>query len=274
MTGMLRIILRASGLYDFGVCAYPDVSDKLLDCMAKGRLPKGAQSVIAVLFPYKVPMEHGNLSRYAAVPDYHEIAGHMLTTAVSALEKAFGDYEFVWFIDNSPIPEVYTAARCGLGVVGDNRLLINKRYGSYCFIGSIVTTLQIPPTGGEVMTCRHCGRCISSCPGGALSAGGFERKKCLSDITQRKGELSTDEMALIRRGGLAWGCDVCQEVCPMNVDAQYTYIEPFLARANPSVSINDLANANDRAYLYRGRGVVERNIRVLGEFGLEDAPSE
>ncbi len=274
MTGMLSIILNASGLRDFGVRPFSDVSDRLLNCMAKGRLPKDARSVISVLFPYKVPMERGNLSRYAAVPDYHEIAGHMLSTAVSALEKAFGDFDFVWFIDNSPIPEVYTAARCGLGVIGDNGLLINSRYGSYCFIGSIVTNLVIPSTSdGEIRTCDHCGRCVTSCPSGALRGeNGFDRRICLSDISQRKGTLSPEEEALLRQGGLVWGCDTCQDVCPMNVDAADTYIEPFLARANPSVSANDLAVANDRAYLYRGRGVVERNIRVLGEFGLEDSP--
>jgi len=277
MTGMLRIILNASGLYDFGVRPFSDVSDKLLNCLAKGRLPENPQSIITVLFPYKVPVERGNLSRYAAVPDYHEIAGHMLDTAVGALQKAFGDdFEFVWFTDNSPIPEVYAAARCGLGVLGDNGLLINSRYGSFCFIGCIVTSLVIPPTSnGEIGECRHCGRCISSCPSGALRAGGgFDRKICLSDISQRKGELTADEAALLRQGGLVWGCDTCQDVCPLNVDAEDTYIEAFRARANPSVSVNDLKSVKDRAYLYRGRGVVERNIRMLGEFGLEDMPAD
>jgi len=276
MTGMLRIILKASGVQDFGVRPFSDISDKLLNCMAKGRLPKDSRSVISVLFPYKVPVEQGNLSRYAAVPDYHDIAGHILSTAVSALEKAFGeDYEFVWFVDNSPIPEVYTAARCGLGVIGDNGLLINSRYGSYCFIGTIVTSLVIPSTSnGEIGECRHCGRCRQSCPSGALRAeGGFDRKVCLSDISQRKGELTENEAALLRQGGLVWGCDTCQNVCPMNVDAENTYIDAFIARANPSVRISDLNSAKDRAYLFRGRGVVERNIRVLGEFGLED-PSD
>lgn len=276
MTGMLRIILNASGLYDFGVRPFSDVSDKLLNCMAKGRLPENPRSIITVLFPYKVPVEQGNLSRYATVPDYHEIAGHMLSAAVSALSKAFGsDFDFVWFVDNSPIPEVYAAAKCGLGVVGDNGLLINSRYGSYCFIGCIVTSLVIPATSdGVIGECRHCGRCRKSCPSGALRAeGGFDRRVCLSDISQRKGELTEEETALLRKGNLVWGCDTCQDVCPMNVDAAYTYIEPFLARANSSVNISDLTSVKDRAYLFRGRGVVERNIRVLGEFGLED-PSD
>lgn len=266
--------MNATGLSDVGICPFSAVSENLLNCMAKGRIPDGAQSVIVVLFPYKVPGKKGNLARYAAVPDYHEIAGHMLTLAVSALEKAFGNYNFVWFIDNSPIPEVYAAACSGLGVIGDNGLLITKRFGSYCFIGSIVTDLNIPPTGGEVLGCRHCGRCYEKCPSGALSREGFIRRKCLSDISQRKGELTEEEKALLRKGGLVWGCDVCQEVCPMNVDAADTYIEPFLARANPSATMKDVASARDRAYLYRGRAVMERNIKVLGEFGIESPNDE
>ena len=267
---MLSIILAANGLRDYGVCSFSDVEDKLLNCLAKGRLPADAKSVISVLFPYKVNGEKGNLSSYAVVPDYHEIAGHMLTTCVDALKLAFPDYDFVWFIDNSPIPEVYAAALSGLGVVGDNRLLINSRYGSYCFIGTIVTSLEMPPTGGEIEYCDHCGKCIKACRGGALRAdGGFDRAKCLSDISQRKGNLTPDEVAMLRQNGLVWGCDTCQDVCPLNVDAQITYIRPFLDRANPNVTVDDLATADDRAYLYRGRSVIERNIKAL-----EDDPDD
>ena len=267
MTGMLDVIMAACGLGDYGICPFSAVEDKLLSCMAKGRLPENAKSVICVLFPYKVPTEKGNLSKYAVVPDYHEIAGRMLTRATGAIQKAFPEFEFVWFVDNSPIPEVYAAALAGLGVVGDNRLLINKRYGSYCFIGTIVSSLELPNTGdGTVGECNHCGRCIKACPGKALgSDGDFHREHCLSQISQRKGNLTPEETEMLRRGGLVWGCDTCQDVCPMNVDSQYTYIVPFLKRANPNVSMNELANASDRAYLYRGRGVVERNIRALEE---------
>ncbi|MBQ9993361.1 MAG: epoxyqueuosine reductase [Clostridia bacterium] len=266
MTGMLRIILSANGLNDYGVCPFSLISDKLLSCLAKGRLPDDAQSAIMVIFPYKVPVEHRNISRYAAVPDYHEIAGRMLDNAVTSLQKTFPDYKFVWFVDNSPIPEVYAAALSGLGVIGDNGLLINPKYGSYCFIGSIVTDLRIPTTVSDVGECRHCGKCIASCPGGALSAeGGFDRKRCLSDISQRKGVLSAEERALLKKGGLIWGCDTCQDVCPMNVDAADTYITPFLTRSNPYVTMNDLASATDRAYLYRGRAVVERNIHLFDD---------
>ncbi|MBE6765063.1 MAG: epoxyqueuosine reductase [Ruminococcaceae bacterium] len=263
MTGMLKIIMAANGINETGVCSFDDVADKLLPCLAKGRIPQDAKSIIVSLFPYKVPVEKGNLSMYAVVPDYHEIAGRMLTAASSALSKAFPGYDFVWFIDNSPIPEVYAAAKSGLGIVGDNGLLINRRYGSYCFIGCIVSTLDIPITKrGEVEYCEHCGACKNACPGCALD-NGFSKEKCLSFISQKKGDLTEFEKGLLRQGGMVWGCDICQQVCPHNANAEDTYIQEFLDRVNPNAKPGELETARDRAYMYRGKSVIERNIKIL-----------
>ncbi len=263
MTGMLSIIMNANGLYDFGVCDYSLIENRLLPCMAKGRIPKDAKAVISVLFPYKVPVEKGNLSLYAAVPDYHEIAGHMLDNACTALRNAFPEHDFVWFIDNSPVPEVYTASLCGLGMIGDNGLLINPRFGTFCFIGEIVTNLEVPFTGEEPSFCEHCGTCRAACPGKALSEDCFVRDNCVSYITQKKGTLSEPEIELIRKNGSVWGCDTCQDVCPHNKNAENTYIDAFLRRANPDVRDNDLANASDRAYMWRGKSVIKRNMDIF-----------
>jgi epoxyqueuosine reductase QueG len=266
---MLSIIMNASGLYDFGVCDYKEVGGRLLNCMAKGRLPDSPESIISVLFPYKVPMKKGNLSLYAAVPDYHEIAGHMLTVVCDALSKVFPEHKFVWFIDNSPIPEVLAASISGLGDIGDNGLLINKDYGTFCFIGEIVTNLEIPATGSAATFCEHCGRCVSSCPGGALAGGeggGFNRELCISHITQKKGELTAAEAGLVRQVGSVWGCDICQNVCPHNEHARDTYIAAFIDKANPDVTKNGLATAaSDRAYMWRGKAPVERNLKIFDD---------
>ena len=99
----------------------------------------------------------GNLSRYAAVGDYHEIVPQYLKRAVSALEQAFPEEAFVPFTDNSPIPEVRAAALAGLGRIGQNGLLIHERYGSWVFIGEIVTTLPIDAPPHQIRPCIGCG---------------------------------------------------------------------------------------------------------------------
>ena len=246
-----------------GACAFESLRDDLLDCRAKSRLPGEPRSVLVFLFPY-LTGGAGNLSRYAVVPDYHGVVTPALNSLAAALTERFPPYSFVAFTDNSPVPEVRAAALCGLGVMGDNGLLIHPRCGSWVFIGEIVTDCAVEPTGGEAARCLQCGRCRKACPGGALSAAGFDRTRCLSHITQKKGALTDWERDLIKRGGLAWGCDICQTCCPMNEKARQTNIAAFLADARPDVE-KDAAARDGRAYTWRGPGVVERNLKILEE---------
>lgn len=263
VTGMFRIIMEANGVYDFGSCPFELVKDKLLPCAAASRLPKEPKSVIAAVFPYRVEGAKGNLSMYASVPDYHPIVGRRLDGCVNALKKTFEGYDFVGFADNSPIPEVYTAAVCGLGKIGDNGLLINRIYGSWCFIGCIVTDLEIPYTVSEVEYCSHCGACAKACPGGALREEKFDKTKCLSFITQKKGELSEEERRLIKKSGCAWGCDVCQEVCPENKGCEPTRILSFVKNYKPYLDPDGEIDLEHRAYAWRGEAVIRRNLDIL-----------
>ena len=124
MIEKIKELLIKADIRDVGFCDYNEIKDRLLDCRAKARIPRGAKSVIVCLFPYKVkenPPE--NISRYAAVPDYHKVCGEILEKAAKELSKNINGYQFEWFIDNSPIPEVYTAAKAGLGIIGENSLV-------------------------------------------------------------------------------------------------------------------------------------------------------
>lgn len=262
---MFRIIMEANGIYEFGACPFELVKDRLLPCAAVSRLPGEAKSVIATVLPYRVEGEKGNISLYAAVPDYHAVLGRRLEGCVTALKKTFEGYDFVSFVDNSPLPEVYTAALCGLGKIGDNGLLINKIYGSWCFIGCIVTDLEIPYTLSEVEHCRHCGACAKACPGGALGIESFDKSKCLSFITQKKGELSQDEQELIKKSGCAWGCDICQLVCPENKSCAPTQVPVFIKRFKPKLDPKEKPEMNGRAYAWRGETVIRRNLELLDE---------
>lgn len=260
-------ILNKHSLPLHGYCRFDALSGGLLPCRALSRLesaflPRQPKTVIAVLFPYRFDDKPGNLSRYARVPDYHTAAGGFLNKAAAGLSTAFPEYRFISFIDNSPIPEVRAAALAGLGVVGDNGLLINPLYGSWVFIGTIVTDLDLKITDSQIKECSHCGACRKICPGGC--AGGKTRENCVSRITQIKGELTASQQALLLESGMAWGCDICQDVGPLNQNALIDPHPCFGKKPfNPSLSFEDLKSLEGRAYGWRGAKTLERNLNLL-----------
>lgn len=257
-----RIMDEISPLW--GVCPFDSIKEGLIDCRAKSRLPQNAKSVIVACFPYLLSeekYENSNVSKYAAVTDYHTVAMSRLNATVTKLKELYPENEFSAFADNSPIPEVNAACISGLGVRGLNTLLITKKYGSYVFIGEIVTDLEITQVKSEEKTCIGCQKCIDACPSGALKKNGFDKTNCLSEITQKKGELSEDEKNLMRECGCVWGCDICQDICPMNKNAAVTTIEEFLL--SPLAYVESGCELDGRAYEWRGKKVIERNISIL-----------
>lgn len=260
----LAAIFSEAGIPVFGCCPFAPLRPFLIDCRAKTRLPAEAASVLVALFPYAVApcKPGGNLSRYASVGDYHEVVPQYLERAASRLRQAFPGERFEAFTDHSPIPEVRAAALAGLGCVGRNGLLIHEAYGSWVFIGEIVTTLSCDAPPHELRPCLNCGRCLRLCPTGALTPTGLDRTKCMSALTQRKGALSAEEEALIRRSGCAWGCDICQEACPLNDRAVIRPLPEFAGTFQPSAAEN--GPLEGRAYAWRGPAVLARNLRLFG----------
>ena len=261
MDAAAAAILREQALEAFGVCSFACIQDSLRPCRAAARLPEHPQSVLVALFPYRFE-ENGprNLCRYACVPDYHKTAGAVLEKAAAALRRQYPDNRFEPFIDNSPVPEVEAAVRAGLGCRGDNGLLLHPVYGSYVFIGTIVTDRYWEATNTPLTGCRHCGACKAACPAGCIGRGG--RDGCLSAVSQKKGELTAEEQRMLREGGLVWGCDRCQEVCPANRGALIRP-HPCFDRYKPWLSADDLDDLQDKAYGWRGRAVPERNLNIL-----------
>ncbi len=247
----------------WGICPFESIKECLIECRAKSRLPGNAKSVIVACFPYllkKSEYAKQNVSKYAVVADYHEVALSRLEKAISALKEIYPENEFSAFADNSPIPEVSAACLAGLGVRGKNSLLITEKYGSYVFIGEIVTDLELDSEKNTENECIKCGKCIKMCPSSAITENGFDRKNCLSEITQKKGELSEKEIRLMKECGCVWGCDICQDVCPMNKNAAVTEIEEFLS--SPVSYVTENCPLEGRAYEWRGRKVIERNISI------------
>lgn len=248
----------------FGVCDFAPLADHLLPCRKQSLLPPQAKRVIVLLFPYLLEKEYYkniNLSRYAVAADYHTIAGAYLDELVQKLQDAVPGYAFAAFCDNSPIPEVRAAALSGLGVIGRNGLLIHPVYGSYCFIGEVVTDLPLLPTGDKIRGCVGCGACERACPALALSGGKPDEKNCLSAVTQQKKDPTDRQLALMRRENTVWGCDRCQTVCPMNRGAKTTPLPPFRKNTIPVVTMT--TPVDGRAYAWRGEKVIRRNLKLM-----------
>ena len=228
------------------------------------------QTAILFLVPYYT-ITPSNISRYAASRDYHLAIREIGERLTMRLKSAFPDATFKTYGDHSPLDERSAALTSGLGIVGDNGLLINEKYGSYLFIADLLTDLPIEALGtetvSEVRTCTHCGACKRACPTGILAGCGND---CLSAITQRKGDLTNEEQQLMRRYNTVWGCDICQSVCPYNQNPVPTPLpffheETIHTLTHETLDLMDKSEFKSRAFSWRGRKVIERNLDILSK---------
>ncbi len=263
MKDFINDIFKSHNITEWGVCDYSDVLPTL-ECRAKARIPTESKSVIVCLFPYYVgECEGRNLSRYAVISDYHKVAGDILSCVCERLRTRF-NAEFEPFVDSSPISEVKAAVLSGVGFVGKNSLLINPHYGSYVFIAEIVTNLKIPKDSPCESACLNCGACADACVGGAISDGDFT--KCASFISQKKGDLTDEEKSILLKSSLVWGCDRCSDACPYNKSPKKTPITQFYENIVWSFTGQESDEfISSRAYGWRGRKVLERNLLILKE---------
>lgn len=252
------------GSLPFGISSFEAVKHMLFECAAKKRLPENAKSIITVLFPYYLGEEYyenSNISRYAVSADYHIIASELLNQFTDKLRNLYPENSFEAFIDNSPLPEVFCAVNAGLGVFGKNRLFINEEYGSWVFLGEIVTDREFDIQNKEIALCSGCNKCIEACPAKALGENGVNKDLCLSHLSQKKGELSEEVIQKMAQYNCAWGCDICQKSCPMNKLAKVTPIKEFFETARPTVKAGDPVEG--RAFAWRGQKTIDRNINAI-----------
>lgn len=204
-----------------------------------------------------------NLSLYAIAKDYHLFFDAFSGELVTALKKQYPDHAFAAFADNSPIDERNAAAKAGLGVIGQNSLLINEKYGTYLFLGEVLTDLKYEEIGTltafAVVSCDGCGKCLAACP---------KKEICLSALTQKKGDITEGEREEIRSLGSVWGCDECQTVCPHNASVAVTPLAFFRENLLPCVTSELLESMSDedfksRAYAWRGKKTILRNLSLF-----------
>lgn len=218
--------------------------------------------------PEKTGYRRGKFSRSSWGEDYHTVLSRKLHELADGIEKIAGQFNHVAMVDTGALVDVAVAARAGLGFIGKNGLLISKEYGSWVFLGELVTNLEIEPDYPVEYGCGECTRCIDFCPTSALLGDGrLNAQKCLSYQTQTRGAMPEEYREKIKT--VIYGCDICQTVCPYNkgIDSHFhPEMEADVNLTNPELlPLLELSNKQftekfgKTAGSWRGKNPLQRN---------------
>ena len=187
-----------------------------------GKLVPGAKSVITLLKNYFPSTEQSSnapsIAKYAWGKDYHEVIRKQLHELMHELKKQTGDFTGRGFVDSAPVLERTWALKSGLGWIGKNGNLINKSSGSFFFIATLITDLELIPDAPIAKDfCGSCTKCIDSCPTEAiLPDKTINGSKCISYFTIELKDALIPENMKGQFNNWMFGCDTCQDVCPWN----------------------------------------------------------
>lgn len=187
-----------------------------------GKLVPGARSVVTLLMNY-FPAEQQQadaprVAKYAWGADYHDVIRAKLNMLLAYVKATIGDVEGRGFVDSAPVLERAWAVRSGLGWIGKNGNLLNRDTGSFFFIATLITDLEL--IADDPFTSDHCGtctRCLDACPTGAIVAPAVvDANRCISYLTIELKDALMPGGLEHRGDNWVFGCDVCQDVCPWN----------------------------------------------------------
>ena len=246
--------------------------------------------------PYSTEVTNGKsgeprgwISRYAWGSDYHEVLWEKLNALVAEMRKRFLEpFEARASADTGPVQERVLAKYAGLGWIGKNTLLLNQKMGSWLFLGTILTDLELMPTvPSEGLLppdlCGSCTRCIEACPTDALvNPYVMDARRCIAYLTiELRGPIPEEFREA--SGNHVFGCDICQDVCPWNRKSPRTQVEEFQPRCGAGETVFNprlewLLNLTEEEYreALRGsamkrakwRGILRNACNAVGNAGL------
>ena len=241
-----------------------------------GDVMPGTKSILVALWPHHPPVRHipqgyGRVAAYGYGRDYHKVLKKRLLDLCRRIDQQEPGARTRAFVDTGPVLERSLARRAGLGFIGRNRALITPAFGSWCFIGVVLTSLDLQPTAAPPTdACDGCRKCIDACPTGALTQNGFDARRCISYLTiEYKGVIGKD--LANRMGDRLFGCDTCQRVCPYN-DGVDTGAESWSDTGHHGLKLTEVLNWRDADDVLRnlagtairrpGRGGLVRNACI------------
>ena len=186
------------------------------------KLVEGAKSVISLTYNYYTDQKQEapdapKIATYAYGEDYHFVVKRKLKSLLQFIEAKIGAVNGRCFVDSAPVLERDWAKRSGNGWIGKNTLLINPKQGSYFFLAELIVDLELTYDAPMKDFCGTCTRCIDACPTNAIATDGYvlDGSKCISYLTIELKEAIPEEYEE-KFENWAFGCDICQEVCPWN----------------------------------------------------------
>jgi len=205
--------------------------------------------------------ELGFVSRYALGRDYHKLMRARLQKLADRIASEIGPFGYRAFSDSAPVLEKALARNAGLGWIGKHTNLINRRAGSWFFLGELYTDLPLPADEAESDHCGTCVRCIEVCPTQAIvGPQQLDARRCISYLTiELRGSIPLELRPLI--GNRIYGCDDCQLVCPWNKFARKSVEPDFAVRHGlDGAALVDLFGWNEADFLARTEGSAIRRI--------------
>ena len=250
-------------------------------------LVPGAKSVITLLYNYFPEQEQSQhlpkVAKYAYGKDYHLVIREKLTVFLNKIRERIGQIEGRGFVDSAPVLERAWAVQSGLGWVGKNGNLINKKKGSFFFIATLITDLKLNADVPYVQDfCGNCNRCIEACPTNAILPNKeIEASQCISYFTIELKQSQLPDQYKGKSDEWIFGCDICQDVCPWNRFSQ-PHQEPSFEPLNSilSFTIQDWINTDQYTFnqLFKDSPIkrskwegIQRNLK---NYQLSITPSE
>ena len=231
---------------------------------------------IAVAYPHKLKQQpqktaykRGKFTPNSWGLDYHYVLQDKLDRLAKGIEVLTADFEYKGMVDTGALVDTAVARRAGIGFIGKNGLVISKEFGSYMFLGELITNLDIEPDQPVDYGCGDCNRCVTACPTSCLIGDGtMNAKRCLSFQTQDKGIMDLEFRKKIKT--VIYGCDICQICCPYNKGLDNplaTEIDPELAHPE-LLPFLELSNGQFKekfghiAGSWRGKNILQRNAII------------
>ena len=231
---------------------------------------------IAVAYPHKLKQQpqktaykRGKFTPNSWGLDYHYVLQDKLDRLAKGIEELTADFEYKGMVDTGALVDTAVARRAGIGFIGKNGLVISKEFGSYMFLGELITNLDIKPDQPVDYDCGDCNRCVTACPTSCLIGDGtMNAKRCLSFQTQDKGIMDLEFRKKIKT--VIYGCDICQICCPYNKGLDNplaTDIDPELAHPE-LLPFLELSNGQFKekfghiAGSWRGKNILQRNAII------------